>query len=641
MEPAMRRALGLLLAIAACDTSVRVGELHEEPPADGGPLLPQPDASTELPLTWRLRTPLVPCTIYSMVEVRADQIFIGCAGGLLYRFDSVHATVSYTASEDAIVSLLWASSDHEVWAGIQASYDEKSPTELRRFDGTKWQPVPSPGSRIVAIAGADAKNVWIATDDRIMRFDGTSFTTAYTATSGAFRSCTFASKDQGWCTGTNGLAIEWDGAAWTPMASVPWSSKAELFGVELDPTLGKSVHFLYGEPAASSNGDHACRFASYAAGTFTPRTATIPCFTDFDVARRRTGSVSVGLRSYVLVAPEAQYGGAFAFDVASDTVQPLCGPVIAVTSGQANTRAGGPYGFLATLVGSGGGGLAFTGANGSNLDFDDLSVAEDGTAWARVQDRTACGSVSDQLVRFEGAQWNPVPAPQAALSGRGLAAVANDRAYTISLFDDAIVESVAGDWHTGPKFENGWSIFAKKANDVWLGGTNESFGHYDGTRIEIVQPAGRQRQIEQILAVGSDVWMNVQGVTQGDTDQRIVRFSNGTSTEWSLGSGYARAIISGVDESHVWRSGTPAAAWDGKIWKDLSFDASAVWARAANEIYFTTGRGDIMRWDGKRADRVYHGAVPFRAIMGAGDHAVAVGWGGLTVEMRRWDGPTN
>jgi hypothetical protein len=640
----MRRALICTLAIAACDTSVRVGELRDDtPPADGGPLLPQPDAGP-LPLTWRLRAPTVPCSIYSMVEVRADEIFVGCNGGLLYRYDGVHATLAYAADEKALVSLLWASKDGIVWAGAQASYDATAPTQLYRFDGTKWQPFASPGSRIVSIAGADADNVWIATDDRILRLSGASFVDAYKppAGSGSFRSCTFASKNSGWCVGTNGLAVTWDGTTWTPMPGVPWSAQAEMFGVEIEPIYGKTQYFLYGEPLSSPNGDHECRLARFESGAFTVSAATTPCFTDFDVARRRTGLVTVGFQTWALVSPEAQYGGALAFDAAGDTMQSLCGPAMAFTTGQANTRVGGQDGFLATLIGSGGAGLGYTAANGSTLVFDDVSVAPDGTAWARVEDTTACASVSDLLVRFDNGQWSPVPATQGALSGRGLAAVANDRAYTYSLMDDALLEDVAGNWQNGPTFQDGWSLFAQKPNDVWIAGTKENFGHYDGTRIEIVQPEGKMRQIEQILAVDGDVWLVEQGVLQGDVDQRVVRWSGGQSTETNLGPGLARVVLSAVDASHVWRSGSPAAAWDGKQWKDLPFDATAVWARAANEVYFTTGSGDILRWDGKRSDRVYHGVVGFRWIMGSDEHAVAVGYGGgLTVEMARWDGPTN
>ncbi|HSO39380.1 MAG TPA: hypothetical protein VLT33_42930 [Labilithrix sp.] len=630
-------AVAVLVPIAAsCDSSVRVGELREEPaePAEGGPLLPPPDAAT-LPASWRLHAPRVPCSIYAMAEARSDDVWLGCNGGRIYRYDGVQARLAFSGDERSIVSLLWLAGDGQLWAGAQVGFGDTATTTLHRFDGAVWHDVPGPKERVTSISG-DPSSVWITTGQKILRVAGGSLETSFTSTAGTFRACAFADAKRGYCVGTEGLALAWDGLAWSPVAAPPWSPKAEVFGVELDP-LYKSAAFFYGEPITSTSGDHQCTVARLT-GTFVPLQASTPCFTDFSVARKRTGRVWVGAREYLLIAPEAQYGGALVFDPGGDAVRPLCGPVLSFATGLANTRVAGFYGLLATIVGSGGNQIALTSARGSNTTFEDLSVAPDGTAWARVQDATACGSVSDALVRFEAdATWGAVAGPQGAQSGRGLTATAIDRAYTIDIGRDVLLQHTAGAWSDGATIASPWSLFASRTDDVWIGGVEESFGHFDGRAYREIQPPGRRRQIEQILPAGSDVWMVAQGVTAGDTDVHVVRYANGKTTEWN--QGLSRVWLAALDATHVWMSGEPAQVWDGATWTPLAFDASNVWARSKDEVYFTDG-GDISRWDGKHLERMFHGFIPIRAIAGSRDRAFAVGPGGLTLELGHWPDAT-
>jgi len=633
-------AVALLLPIAAsCDSSLRVGELRADPvvPVEGGPLVPPPDAAT-LPASWKQHGPKVPCSIYAMAEARSDDLWLGCNGGRIYRYDGVQARLAFSGDEASIVSLLWLAGDGQLWAGAQVGFGDAATTTLRRFDGAVWHDVPGPKERVTSISG-DPSAVWITAGARILRLGGAGggFETSYTSTAGTFRACAFADAKRGYCVGTEGLAVVWDGFEWRPVAAPPWSPAAEVFGVELDP-FDRSTAFFYGEPITSTSGDHQCSVARLTS-TLVSLSASKPCFTDFSVARKRTGTVTVGARPYLLLAPEAQYGGALVFDPRGDAVRPLCGPVIAFATGLANTRAGGFYGLLATIVGSGGDQIALTSARGSNTDFENLSVAPDGTAWARVTDATACGSVSDALVRFEAdATWGAVAGPQGAQSGRALAATAGDRAYTIDSGRRVLLQHTSGAWSDGATIPSAWSLAAVRNDDVWIGGTDESFGHFDGRTYREIQPKGRRRQIEQIVpATGGDVWLVALGVTAGDTDTHVVRYANGKSTEWN--QGLSRVRLSAVDATHVWMSGEPAQFWDGATWTPLSFDASNVWARASDEVYFTD-RGDISRWDGKHLERMHHGFIPIEAIAGSRDRAFAVGPGGLTLELGHWPGAT-
>jgi hypothetical protein len=641
MRPALATfalaTLTIVAACASCDSSARVGELRQDVPVPGEPTPPVDpvDAGTPLP-TWRRQAPLVPCTIYAMAEVRSDDLYIGCNGGRIYRFDGVKVRLAYEVEDTSVFSTLWVAPDGQVWAGAQASYKADAPTQLHHFDGVKWSPVGGASRRITSITGADTSGPWITTATQIFHLEGGALVPSFTATAGVFRACAFTAPDDGACVGTRGLAVTWNGTTWSPVTGAPWSASAEVFGVEGD-SLAKSTTFFYGEPITHPNGSHACRIARSSGGAFTSYAASTPCFASSRIERKRTGTVYVNGRKLLLISTDESYGGGLVFDPSADTVEPLCGPALAFSTGLANTRAGGLYGLLATMVGVGGVHVALNAAAGSNLDFTELSVAPDGTAWARVEDQTACGSVSARLVRFESPAWAPVPGPQGALSGRGLAAVARDRLYTIDLGRDQLLTYTEGGWVDGPVLEQPWSLGATRRDDLWIGGTAENFGHYDGRTFTPTRAPARLRQVEQIVPVGDEVWMVQQGVTSGDTDEHVVHYASGVVTDSNLGIQFAgsQTRLGALDPSHVYASGAPAQVWDGTTWKPLTFDANGVWPRSPEEVYFIDG-GDIWRWNGRTRERAYHGFIPIRAIGGAKDHGFAVGPGGLTIEFGVW-----
>ena len=626
-------------AIAACDSSSKVGELKTE--NDGGPtpIVPGSDAGDagSLVYSWRQHAPSVPCTIWAMAERATNDLYIGCSGGRIYRFDGVKSRIDLETEDTSYMSLLWIAPNGEVWAGAQTEYDgDRAKTQLHHWDGTKWSKFGDATRRFVSLAGVSS--LWVAGESDIFALENGQLVSKYKATGGFFRACTFAAPDKGWCVGTNGIAVAWDGVAWTPIASAgSWPADAEVFGVEAD-SITKVPTFFYGVPTTHMNGDHMCRVARLG----TTYTAELPCFPDFDVARKRTGVAVVGAKLHYLLAYSDSPIHALVYNLSADSVSTLCGPVITFASGSANTRVGGSYGLLSTIVGSGTNQLALSGFGGStssNTEFQDLSVAPDGTAWARIEDNTACGTISERLVRFEKDEWLPIAGPQGALSGRGLSAASKERAYTIDQFTDRLLFSENGGWTEGPELDDPWSLFAVKEDDVWVGGRTEGFGHYDGTTYTQTQPKNRYRQAEHITAVGSHVWLVQQGVTAGNTDMHLVHWDGSTLTGENLGIQRAGADVrvSAVpgDPNHVFRSGYPAKAWDGTKWSELPFEANDVWARSPNEVFFTD-RGDIWRWDGAKRTRVFHGFIPISGISGSKDRAFAVGPGGLTLEFAAW-----
>ncbi len=619
----------------ACESSEQIGELAPRaedastPPVTFPPVAE--DASTPTALSWRLHAPTVPCSIYAMDEERSDALFLGCNGGRVYRFDGVRADLSLELEDTRLVSLLWAGPDGSVWAGAQSGYDAKATTELHRFDGTTWSKVVTGGERITSLTGTSATDVWITTPSQIRRWNGAAFAPSYTATAGELRACTFAAADMGWCTGTSGLAVSWNGASWTPMTAVPWSASAEVFGVEVNP-FDSVPTFFWGEPVKGPNGENAeIHVATWKADAFQPRTAKVPSFTSFRVPRKRTGHVVVNGRLYMLLLVEEQYGQALVHDPYEDVFRSLCAPALASSAGSAKTRIGGFDGLLATVVGSGQSQLALS-TQTTTFEPHELSVAPSGAVWARVEDTTACGSITDRLVRYEDGQWRDVAGPQPVQSGRSLAAIAFDQAYTLTAAEGILGEYKAGTWADRGTFDNAWSLWAKKQDDVWIGGYTDELAHFDGKTITTLVPKGAGRQVKQVVEAAGVVWMVALGYTQDDTDVHVYRFANGKREEWNLGIESYGTHVSALDATHVWLSGRPAKAWNGTTWKDLPFDASNVWARTEDEVYFTFG-GDIFRWDGKTKERVYHGFVGIRGIDGSRDRGIAIGPGGLTIEL--------
>jgi hypothetical protein len=174
---------------------------------------------------------------------------------------------------------------------------------------------------------------------------------------------------------------------------------------------------------------------------------------------------------------------------------------------------------------------------------------------------------------------------------------------------------------------------------VWVGGYRENFGHFDGTAYTQTNPPGRSRPAEQIIAAGTDVWMVQLGTTPGDTHLHLVHWDGAklTGEDLPVQRLGADVRVSGAPEgpSRVYRSGHPAKAWNGTKWVALGFDANNVWARSADEVYFTDG-GDIWKWDGTKHTRVHHGLLPILRIAGSKDRGFAVGPGGLTLELAAW-----
>ncbi|HVH41950.1 MAG TPA: hypothetical protein VM925_06385, partial [Labilithrix sp.] len=580
-----------------CESSVQVGE--RAPQADAA--APERDPPIPLPapakddggasaVSWRRHAPEIPCSIYAMDEHWGDELFVGCNGGRVYRFDGVRAQVSLDLDDESVVSLLWAAPGDRAWAAAQTGFGPDATSELHRFDGHVWSKVPFSGERITSLTGTGANDVWITTASQIRRWNGSAFATVFTTTNAELRACTFAAVDKGWCTGTNGLAVMWNGATWTPMTRPPWSANAEVYGVEV---IDDVPMFFFGEPAKGSGGkDVEVRIATWRSGAFQLSSAKVPSSTSYNKSRKRTGHAVVNARTYPLLSLDDQYGQTLVADWDRNEFRELCGRALAFSAGSAKTRVGGAHGLFATVAGSGSDQIALS-TSMTTFEPKVLAVAPDGTAWARIEDMVLCGVSTERLVRWEDREWRGVVGLQPVQGGWALAAADSDHAYTLTLPDFVLAESRGDVWTDRGTFEPGFSLYARKPNDVWIGGRTDELAHFDGKAITTLIPTGRNRQVEQVVADPSGVvWMVAR-----DEDEHVYRYAAGKREEWNLGIALYRTHVSALDGEHAWLSGEPAKVWNGRGWTDLPFDASNVWARAENEVYFTFG-GDIFRWDG-------------------------------------------
>lgn len=654
--------VGAVALSAACDSSVRVGELGEAPPPAPKMELPASAPETSKALSaagWTLRAPVVPCAIYAIAEVRADETYLGCDGGRIIRYDGAHAELVFAAQDESrIFSLMWAAPDGQIWAGAQRGLGDGATTQLVHLAAGKWTTMPSPGKRVVSIAGLDASNVWIATETEILRLHEGVFRPVFTTTpdAGAFRQCTFPEPNKGFCVGTRGLAVAWDGASWQVLRGGPWSADAEIFGVEVDPEpySGSGLLVFWGEPAPDGKKDvKLCKVARFSHGEFDVFGGTYRSVARFDLARRRTSALYAKTRTYPILALARNEVVTFGprSGPGEDSANAVYGPVLALGKPRegAELLVGGSHGLLASLrdvAGLGGYGLALTSPE-ATLDFTDLSVASDGAAWVRGVESLYRTSSMYRIGRFENGRWQIVAAPDNVVSGRGLAAVGRDRVYTLPDLlklaggEASMAAYSGGTWTSRALTFDPRSLTAKGVDDLWIAGRGGRLARMRGQEFS-VQQVERTGAILQIFAAGDDVWALVQREVFTDAgvhvSSHLVRWSEGRVAEWELDKrdldNADEVSLSAVDASHVWRSGKPAAAWDGSTWQTLGFDASAVWARALDEVYFVQG-GDISRWDGKALKRVYHGLIPISRISGSRERGFAVGPGGLTIEFAR------
>lgn len=643
MRGVLSGALVLCIAVA-CDSAVQVGERRDVAADDAGGVVPGPvpeaDAGAGV-REWRLHSPAIPCTIHAMDETFSSDLYIGCSGGRVYRFDGVTSKPVLEVEDTKTFSLIWVAPDEHVFAVAQSSRDRSAKSDIHHFDGKTWSKLAAVGSTaIMALHGLASNDVWAASATEIFHFDGNAWTSRATVPSGEIRGCAFSAPDQGYCVGTQGLALAWDGSEWKPLANVPWSVEAEVLGVDFEGYPKPRAMFAYAEPASLSNGDHLCRAATYQ-GTFTKFSAEIPCFVDGAEARRRVGHAIVGGPVFWLVAHEAT-GGGLVFDENANEWRSLCAPALAFSKGSANTRVGGRYGFLGTVIGKGSNQLAVDAFGGSDREFKDLSISNTGAAWARSESTTACASSSDVIQRFDGTAWRPVGGSQAVLSGHGLSALSFDVALTIaSPISDTLSLHDSEGWRDVLDLagKNPWSLHARSETDVWIASNRDSFGHFDGTKLETLRPDRFGRQIEEIVALEqNEVWMLARGYTENDTSLHVYHYRDGKFDERELPPSRATVHLAAIDASHAWLSGAPASAWDGSKWRNLPFEADGVWARTADEVWFSRN-GDIYRFDGKNATRQYRGHIPIMRIGGSADRGFAVGPGGLTIEFANWPSP--
>jgi photosystem II stability/assembly factor-like uncharacterized protein len=114
------------------------------------------------------------------------------------------------------------------WAVGGAGALSQSVSTILRWDGTAWQPYPSPTqSKLLAVAMASATEGWaVGNEGTILRWDGTSWTAVDSPTNQALVTVAITPSGQAWAGGPMGALVHWDGIAWSrvqsPVAGTLW-----------------------------------------------------------------------------------------------------------------------------------------------------------------------------------------------------------------------------------------------------------------------------------------------------------------------------------------------------------------------------------------------------------------------------------
>ena len=128
---------------------------------------------------------------------------------------------SQTTPATARLYTVWGTSSTNVWVGGRNGH-------ISRYNGSTWTTftsgIEAGGTNgpynINSIWGADANNIWAVADNGefgpILKWNGTSWSTQYTHTSG-LRALWGTSSSNIWAVGTNRSIVHYDGVSWSPV----------------------------------------------------------------------------------------------------------------------------------------------------------------------------------------------------------------------------------------------------------------------------------------------------------------------------------------------------------------------------------------------------------------------------------------
>ncbi len=152
-----------------------------------------------------------------------------------FRYELYDSDGNTTGNQFAVGWALWGSGASDLWLADQEF--------VARFDGSTWTQLPGagqPGQR-PAIWGADAAHVWLTSGGRVHTWDGSQFVVdqgQQSVSGGSFHGLGGTSATDVWAVGEPGVGV-WhrDGTGWTAQAAV--TNPATLYGVWADRASGQ------------------------------------------------------------------------------------------------------------------------------------------------------------------------------------------------------------------------------------------------------------------------------------------------------------------------------------------------------------------------------------------------------------------
>jgi hypothetical protein len=554
----------------------------------------------------------------------------------------------FRAPQNEPLGALWASSGAAVWAGGIAG-------QLLRFNGTQWVSGNSPvATPITALHGTSANDVWAATSQAMLHFDGTSWTA--TPLPGWNVSDVWArSPTEAWAVANVGVGqwavLRWSGGTWV-----------------IDTSSATGLQRLYG----FANGD------LWVGGSG-------PSMLVRQGGAWSTVPIAGADPSFILT----DVWGSSAADVwmlGSDLVGPS-DPVLFRFNGSTFVPAPAPVGVFNAdgLTGTGPSDVWMEGTVSSPFS-QRVALRFDGAAWSQVSfdsadDLSALFSVSPTEVwgtargtrRFDGTQFRTVstgspnvnllgvwaPSAAEAFTAGGGGSVCGIARYLPALANLACIpggslSGVTDVW--GSSATNVWwvgnalyqwngsalsttarpanvnplnAIHGASANEVWAVGQGGSMVRFNGTswaRTGI----GVTTSTLHGVSVASPTAVFVVGANGAR-----FRFDGTSWTNDSLALGPTLNAVSAVSATDVWAVGNNGSIFrfDGTSWSSLPSGTTAtltgVLARASNDVFITGPSGLVLRWNGTSLTTQLTHQSQSQAIAAGGSALFLVGTGGL------------
>ena len=153
--------------------------------------------------------------LYSIAAASPDAVWAFGAGGEILRYDGATWT---TGNQSHTIYNSWAASENDVWAATSQG--------LLHYDGTAWSVSPGMTTGFFwGIWGTSASNVYAAgLSGRFFHFDGTAWSPVSVPVNASWYSIEGTSANDIWASGYQGALMHFDGTTWKDMGR-PTSSK--------------------------------------------------------------------------------------------------------------------------------------------------------------------------------------------------------------------------------------------------------------------------------------------------------------------------------------------------------------------------------------------------------------------------------